>query len=113
MPSLSRQNAEGGGGSGGTYSGGAFHGFRKDNEGKLIYNKVSLSQRGASVNLTDGSVFDDPTDAGEGGRNDADRKAGENYDQWFIDTLQMNFYINDDGFLVAKINEPYTYAGPN
>jgi hypothetical protein len=113
MPSLSRQNAEGGGSGGATYGGGAFHGFRKDAEGKLYYNKVSLSQRGASVNLTDGSVLDDPTDAGEGGRNDAVKKTGETYDQWFIDSLQMNFYINDDGFLVAKINEPYTYTGAN
>jgi hypothetical protein len=41
MPSLSRQNAEGDSG-GATYSGGAFHGFRRDDEGKLIYNKVNL-----------------------------------------------------------------------
>lgn len=113
MPSLSRQNAEGGGSGGATYGGGAFHGFRRDDEGKLIYSKINLSQRGAVVNLTDGSVLDDPTDAGNGGRNDAERKPGENYDQWFVDTLQMNFYINDDGFLVAIVNEPFTYTGPN
>ena len=113
MPSLSRQNAEGGGSGGATYGGGTFHGFRRDEEGKLIYNKVNLSQRGATVNLTDGSVLDDPDDAGPGGRNDASKKAGETYDQWLIDIDRMNMYINDDGFLVIRLNEEYTHTGPN
>ena len=109
-----RSLADGGTGSGGggSYSGGAFHGLRRDDEGKLIYNKVGLNDQGATVNLTDGSVFDDPTDFEAGSRNDANRKPGEIYDQWLIDSLYMNFYINDDGFLVASINEPYTYDGP-
>ena len=108
-----RSLADGGSGSGaGAYSGGAFHGLRRDDEGKLIYNKVGLNDRGATINLTDGSVFDDPTDLTAGSRNDADRKPGEVYDQWLIDSLYMDLYINDDGFLVASINEPYTYNGP-
>lgn len=109
-----RQLADGGGsGGGGTYSGGAFHGFFRDSEGKLIYTKESLLDPTAEINLTDGSVLDDNTDFTAGGRNDADRKTGENYDQWLIDSLQMNFYLNDTGFLVANINESYTYTGPN
>jgi len=108
-----RQLADGGGSGGGTYSGGAFHGFFRDSEGKLIYTKESLFDSATEINLTDGSVLDDGIDFTAGGRNDADRKAGETYDQWLIDSLQMNFYLNDDGFLVASINEPYTYTGPN
>lgn len=113
MPSRSRQKADGASGGSGVYSGGAFHGFRRDDEGKLLYNKVVLSQRGVAVNLTDGSVFDDASDAGEGGRNDVARKSGETYEQWIIDSDQMNFYINNDGFLVIRLNESYTYTGPN
>lgn len=111
--SRARQLADGGSGGSGTYSGGAFHGFARDSEGKLIWTKISLFDPTAEINLTDGSVLDDGVDFTAGGRNDADRKDGENYDQWLIDSLQLNFYINDDGFLVASINEPYTYAGPN
>lgn len=112
--SRARQLADGGGGSGGgTYSGGAFHGFFRDSEGKLIYTKKSLYDPTVEIQLTDGSALDDGIDFTAGGRNDADRKDGENYDQWLIDSLQMNFYLNDNGFLVARINEPYTYTGPN
>lgn len=99
-------------GGGGTYSGGAFHGFFRDSEGKLIYTKRSLADPATTVELTDGSVLDDGIDFTAGGRNDADRKPGENYDQWLLDSTELNFYINDDGFLVASLNEPYTYTGP-
>ena len=102
-----------GAGAAGGYTGGAFHGFFVDSEGKLIYDKVNLSDNDAVITLTDGSVFDDPVDFTKGSRNDADRKAGEFYDQWVIDSLALNFYLNDNGFLVAVINEPYTYSGPN
>lgn len=101
------------GGGGGSYSGGAFHGFFRDDEGKLVYTKKSLADPATSVSLTDGSVLDDGVDFTAGGRNDADRKKGENYDQWLLDSVDLNFYLNDDGFLVASINEPYTYTGPN
>jgi len=111
--SRARQLAEGGGGGSGTYSGGSFHGFFRDSTGKLIWTKESLNDTTAEINLTDGSVLDDGTDFTAGGRNDANRKDGETYDQWLIDSTQLNFYINDDGFLVAVINEPYTYGGAN
>ena len=101
------------GGGSGAYSGGAFHGFYRDSEGKLIYTKASLADPITSISLTDGSVLDDGVDFTAGGRNNADRKPGENYDQWLLDSVDLNFYLNDDGFLVASINEPYTYNGPN
>jgi len=112
--SRARQLADGGGGGGGgTYAGQAFHGFFRDSEGKLIWTKTSLYDGNARIELTDGSRLDDAVDFTAGGRNDADRKDGENYDQWLIDSLQLNFYIDNLGFLVATVNEPYTYAGPN
>jgi len=98
---------------GGTYSGGAFHGFFRDSEGKLVYTKESLADPATSISLTDGSVLDDGVDFTAGGRNDADRKEGETYDQWLIDSIEIDFYINDDGFLVASVNEPSSYSGPN
>ena len=109
-----RQIADGtGSGGGASYSGGAFHGFFRDAEGKLIYTKESLTDGSTQIELTDGSVLDDGVDFTAGGRNDADRKAGENYDQWLLDSNELNFYLNDEGFLVARINAPYTYTGPN
>ena len=112
--SNARLLADGGGGGGASgYSGGAFHGFFRNSEGTLIYTKESLTSQTTEINLTDGSVLDDGTDFTAGGRNDADRKDGETYDQWLIDSLQLNFYINDNGFLVARMNEPFTYTGPN
>ena len=95
------------------YSGGRFHGFFRDAEGKLVYTKESLSDTSTRIFLTDGSVLDDGTDFTKGGRNDADRKNGENYDQWLIDSSDMDFYINNDGFLVAVINDDYNHTGPN
>lgn len=105
--------ADGSSGGGGSYSGGAFHGFFRDSEGKLIYTKESLTSGSSEINLTDGSVLDDGIDFTAGGRNDADRKDGENYDQWLLDSNELVFYLNDNGFLVARINETYTYTGPN
>jgi len=103
----------GGGGGGGTYAGQSFHGFRRDDDGLLYYTKVSLNTRGVTVNLTDGSVLDDPTDMEAGSRNDANRKQGETYDQWLLDSRQLDFYINDDGFLVAAVGETVVYNGAN
>jgi len=111
--SRARQLAEGGGGGSGTYSGGSFHGFFRDSEGKLIWTKESLNDTSTRIEFTDGSVLDDGVDLTAGSRNDADRKDGENYDQWLIDSTQLNFYLDDNGFLVASINEPYSYGGPN
>lgn len=95
------------------YSGGSFHGFFRDSEGKLVYTKEGLNDTSTKIHLTDGSVLDDGTDFNKGGRNDADRKEGENYDQWIIDSSEIDFYINDNGFLVARINDDYNYQGPN
>ena len=111
--SRARQLAEGGGGGSGTYSGGSFHGFFRDSEGKLIWTKESLNDTSTRIELTDGSVLDDGTDFTAGGRNDSIRKDGESYDQWLIDSTQLNFYLDDNGFLVASINEPYSYSSPN
>ena len=111
--SRARQLAEGGGGGSGTYSSGSFHGFFRDSEGKLIYTKESLNDKNTRIELTDGSVLDDGTDFTAGGRNDADRKQGENYDQWLLDSAQLSFVIDDNGFLVAELNEGTSYTGPN
>jgi hypothetical protein len=112
--SNARLLADGGAGGGSSnYSGGSFHGFTRDSEGKLVYTKKSLQDRTTRIELTDGSVLDDGTDFTAGGRNDADRKDGENYDQWLLDSTQLSFYIDDQGFLVAEVNEGTSYNGPN
>ena len=91
-------------GGGGGYGGETFHGLRRDADGLLYYNKVKLTTPGAVINLTDGSVLDDADDSGSGGRNDASKKPGETYDEWTIDIDRMNMYVNDDGFLVVRVN---------
>jgi hypothetical protein len=112
--SNARLLADGGAGGGSSnYSGGSFHGFFRDSTGKLIYTKKSLTDNNTRVELTDGSVLDDGTDFTAGGRNDADRKPGENYDQWLLDSAQLSFVIDDKGFLVAELNEGTSYKGPN
>jgi hypothetical protein len=93
-------------GGGGGYGGETFHGLRRDDDGLLYYNKVKLSTPGVTVNLTDGSITDDTA-------NSEVPADGETYDQWLVDIDRMNMYINDDGFLVLKLNETFTYAGPN
>lgn len=88
------------------YGGETFHGLRRDEDGLLYYNHVRLTQPGVTINLTDGSVTDDTP-------NSVAPAKGELYDQWLIDIEKMNIYINDDGFLVVRLNEPYTHSGPN
>jgi len=103
-----------------TYVGGDFHGFRRDDDGLLYYNRVDLSNSNASVNLTDGSVLDDDTTTSVdlnnssfgGGRNNMGKRKGVTYEQWLIDSNQVYFYVNSDGFLVARMNQSYTYTGP-
>ena len=100
-----RRISGGGGGSGG-YGGETFHGLRRDDDGLLYYNHVRLTQSGVQINLTDGSVLDDTS-------NSEVPAEGETYDQWLIDIDRMNIYINEDGFLVVRLNESYTHNGPN
>lgn len=95
-------NGAGSGASG--YTAKAFHGFIRDSEGRLIYDKVVMSTN-ARIYLTDGTTFDDTP-------NDTEKNPGETYDQWLLDSDQVNFYIDDDGFLVARVFESYTYSGP-
>lgn len=86
------------------YAAKAFHGFIRDDEGKLIYDKVEMNTS-SRVFITDGSVLDETP-------NDTEKAPGESYDQWLLDSDKLNFYIDDDGFLVARVFESYTYDGP-
>lgn len=88
------------------YGGETFHGLRTDDDGLLYYNHVKLATPGVTVNLTDGSVTDDTA-------NFEVPAEGETYKQWLIDIEKMNIYINDNGFLVVRLNEAYTHNGPN
>jgi hypothetical protein len=100
-----RRISGGGGGSGG-YGGETFHGLRTDEDGLLYYNKVRLTTPNVQINLTDGSVTEDTP-------NTEVPAEGETYKQWLIDIDRMNIYINDNGFLVVRLNETYTHNGPN
>jgi|APCry1669189369_1035219.scaffolds.fasta_scaffold55421_2 hypothetical protein len=105
-------------GGAGTYYGGDFHGFRRDADGLLYYNRADLTDSSVTVNLTDGSVLDDDLittvdlmSNNYGGRNDMGKRAGVTYEQWLIDSNNIYFYINSNGFLVARLNQTYTYTG--
>jgi len=88
------------------YGGETFHGLRLDDDGLLYYNRVRLRTPGVAINLTDGSVTEDTP-------NSEVPAEGETYNQWLIDIEKMNIYINDNGFLVIRLNEAYTHTGPN
>lgn len=103
----------------GTYYGGDFHGFRRDADGLLYYNRADLSSNSTTINLTDGSVLDDDVTTNidlmsstfPSGRNNLGKRTGVTYEQWIIDSNNLYFYINSDGFLVARMNQTYTYTG--
>ena len=44
--------------------------------------------------------------------NDHDRLTGHTYDQWYTDQNEVTYYLNEDGFLVARYYSDYNHTGP-
>jgi len=120
MPSNARNIADGLGGSGGGYGlPTALHALTVDDDGMLIYTKALYSGTGsetvdADLNIaaTDETYFtmfaNYPDDYDDLGR----PLNSTRYEQWYHGSKDVFYYIDDDGYLVMRTNQSYTYTGP-
>lgn len=94
-----------------------FYGLRRTDDGELFLSKVDQAKKDDSVTINkagtpDGNFpnFEEGQDFFEG-RNVFHNLVYENlnYEQFRWDDKNMYYYINDDGDLVLRINQSYTY----
>jgi hypothetical protein len=111
----------------------AFHGLKKDSTGLLTYTKVLLSSD-ESVSLTEGTGFaygglqdlqDNLNNAGENinlSRKDLDESeisghqnnsGKRSYDQTRLDKDKLVYFMNVDGYLVARYLKDFTFSERN
>ena len=97
-----------------TVASSAFHGLKVDADGLLTYSRVFLTEN-ATVNLSDGSGIPISGLSGlvAGTNNDAAKGtvSGQLYQQVRVDDIKLTYYLNADGYLVAKYFGDYSYAG--
>jgi hypothetical protein len=125
MSSISRQLADGGGGSGGGYSlPGAIHALTVDDDGMLTYTRTLYS--GAVTETIAGNfnipeTFSDFSASSystlDGNPDDYDLVTGHKlqstrFDQYFQGSADMYYYIDDDGNFCVRTNASYSYTGP-
>ena len=109
----------GGGGGGGEYAGtreDSFHALTVDDDGMLKYTKFDMIDRGTSITIS--------TDAADSSWNGvtysfdnydhASGKPNTNtlYDQYKFSGTEQFYFIDDDGNLILRFNEGYTYTEP-
>jgi hypothetical protein len=126
MSSISRQLADGSGGSGGGYSlPGAIHAMTVDADGMLTYTRTLYQ---GSATETIGGNFNVPETFSdfsastysvlEGNPDDYDLVTGHKlqstrFDQYYQGSADMYYYIDDSGNLCVRTNATYDYsAGP-
>ena len=94
-----------------------FYGLRRTDDGELFFAKIDQLKSGESIAL---NAEGDPANSYEDfemgenfyeGRNVNHEKVytNLNYEQFRWDNRSINYYIDDSGNLVARINEGYTY----
>tara|TARA_B100001057_G_scaffold434012_1_gene463313 strand:- start:5921 stop:6280 length:360 start_codon:yes stop_codon:yes gene_type:complete len=94
-----------------------FYGLRRTDDGELFVAKVDQLKSNDSVQLNvEGDQDQNFEDFDQGqdffeGRNVNHEKvfANLNYEQFRWDNRNINYYIDDSGNLVARINEGFTY----
>lgn len=123
----------GGGGSSSSSNIFDFHAFQRTADGMLIYTLEDASSN-ASIQVFNEPVYnsfyslDDYVDALPIGRdknyiqsqspygsvdNVGDlNDANDKYQQYRFETRKVRYFIDDDGYLVARLNNNYTYTGP-
>ena len=96
-----------------TVASSAFHGLKVDDGGLLTYSRVFLTEN-APVELSDGSGIPISGLSGlvAGTNNDAAKGtlSGQLYQQVRVDDIKLTYYMNSDGYLVAKYFGDFTYA---
>ena len=94
-----------------------FYGMRRTDEGELFVSKVDQAKKDASISINNpGESVDNFTSFQQGqdfieGRNVNHDLVYKNlaYEQYRWDDANIFYYINDEGELVARINQTYTY----
>ena len=94
-----------------------FYGLRRTDDGELFIAKVDQLKSNESIIINkEGDPAQNYEDFDEGenflaGRNVNHEKvyANLNYEQYKWDNRNINYYIDDSGNLVARVNEGYTY----
>ena len=94
-----------------------FYGLRRTDDGELFIAKVDQLSAGDSIAINnEGDPANNYEDFEQGqdfleGRNVNHEKVytSLNYEQFRWDNRSINYYIDDSGNLVARINEGYTY----
>lgn len=99
----------------------AFHGLKREADGTLLYSKVYYSTN-ETVYLADHSIpYNGVDDANSGDANavargvdniqtDARNWGARAYDSVRFDDIKLTYYLNDNGFLVARYNKDFVYA---
>jgi len=94
-----------------------FYGLRRTDDGDLYLAKVDQLKAGDSIAINkEGDPTENYEDFDQGedffeGRNVNHERiyANLNYEQFKWDNRNINYYVDDSGNLVARINEGYTY----
>jgi hypothetical protein len=95
-----------------------FYGLRKNSQGSVFLVKVDQIKSNESVQLNQVGEFEDNYNDFEVGVDffegiDVNHDpvfANLRYQQYRWDDRSILYYINDDGELVARINDSYTYS---
>lgn len=117
-----------GSGSGGSTSVFDFHAISRTSDGMLVY---TLEDASSNVNIEvfnhpDGtfSNLEDYVESFPTGRDknyissdDSDNvgdlnNANDKYQQYRFETRKVRYFIDDEGYMVARLNNNYTYTGP-
>ena len=94
-----------------------FYGLRRTDDGELYIAKMDQLKTGDSITVNkEGDPAQNYEDYEQGedffeGRNVNHEKEylNLNYEQFKWDNRNINYYVDDSGNLVARINEGYTY----
>lgn len=94
-----------------------FYGLRRTDQGELFLGKVDQVKKTDSININKpGDPSDDYPNLREGqdfyeGRNVNHNLVYKNinYEQFRWDNREIFYYVNDEGELIARINETFTY----
>lgn len=94
-----------------------FYGLKRTDQGELWLGKLDQMQPGQSLQVNIPGDPEDNFDNLEEGQNffegrDVDHKKvyeNLNYEQFKWDNRNIMYYVDDEGHLVARINQNYTY----
>jgi hypothetical protein len=95
-----------------------FYALRVDDEGTLYFTRVDQWTSGDSVQINKPGPIEEDWEFFEVGIDYFDGrdpvthekdKLNLNFDQYRFDSKSIFYYINSEGELIARVNQPYTY----